>query len=155
LLRARKQKNDFVGKRIGEIIDNGNLVPTPVIFHMWLHQLEEARGDESVDGIIFEGSPRKLYEAWMLEETLWFYNLGDNVQVIHLDISDEEALRRLLSRGRNDDKEEAIRERLRWYKEEVMPAVEYYRDKGKLLEVQGEESIKDVSREILEKLHSE
>ena len=69
LLRARAEENDFVGKRIDEIISNGNLAPTPIIFHLWLHRFEELR-EKGVKKIIFEGSPRKLYEAMLLEAKL-------------------------------------------------------------------------------------
>jgi len=41
---------------------------------------------------------------------------------------------------------------LRWYKEEVTPVVQYYRDKGVLVEINGEQSIEDVQKEILETL---
>ena len=154
LLRARSEQSDFVGRRIGEIINKGDLVPTPVIFHLWLHELEATREDGSARGVVFEGSPRKLYEAWMLDETLWFYGLEQNMQVLHLNISDEEAMKRLLERGRKDDQPDAIRERLRWYQEQVSPAIEHYREKGKLIEINGEQSIEDVSKEVLEKLRN-
>jgi len=151
LLRARAEQADFVGKRIAEILEKGGLIPTPIIFHMWFHELEAAREESSVSGIIFEGSPRKLYEAWMLEETLGFYNLDANAHALYLHISDDEAVKRLLARGRSDDTEEAIRSRLRWFGQEVMPAVNYYRGKGKLIEINGEQSIEDVSKEVAEK----
>jgi len=61
-------------------------------------------------------------------------------------------VKRLLNRRRRDDQEEAILKRLRWYAEEVMPTVKYYREKGMLVEVNGEQSVESVSKEILEKL---
>jgi len=152
LLRARAEQNDFVGQRIGEILNKGGLVPTPVVFHLWLHELEAAREDSGISGVVFEGSPRKLYEALMLDETLWFYGLEQHMQVVHLNISDEEAMKRLLARGRKDDQPEAIRERLRWYQEQVSPVIEHFREKGKLVEINGEQSIEEVSTEVLEKL---
>ena len=153
LLRARAEEKDFVGNRIAGILDKGGLIPTPIIFHLWLHELEKIREAENeVKGFIFEGSPRKLYEAYLLDETLWFYNLEKNMRVVHLDITDEEAVKRLLARKRYDDTEAAIRERLQWYKAEVVPAIEYYREKGKLIEIKGEQSIEAVHQEIMEKL---
>jgi len=153
LLRARAEEKDFVGNRIAGILDKGGLIPTPIIFHLWLHELEKIREAENeVKGFIFEGSPRKLYEAYLLDETLWFYNLEKNMRVVHLDITDEEAVKRLLARKRYDDTEAAIRERLQWYKAEVVPAIEYYREKGKLVEINGEQSIEAVHQEIMEKL---
>src|SRR3989344_1076045 len=153
LLRARAEEKDFVGNRIAGIIDKGGLIPTPIIFHLWLHELEKIREAENeVKGFIFEGSPRKLYEAYLLDETLWFYNLEKNMRVVHLDITDEEAMKRLLARKRYDDTEAAIRERLQWYKAEVVPAVEYYREKGRLVEINGEQSGEAPHQEIAEKV---
>ncbi|MBI2098319.1 MAG: nucleoside monophosphate kinase [Candidatus Wildermuthbacteria bacterium] len=153
LLRARAEEKDFVGNRIAGILDKGGLIPTPIIFHLWLHELEKVTvAGDGGKGIIFEGSPRKLYEAYLLDETLWFYNLEKDMRVVHLDITDEEAARRLLERKREDDTEEAIRERLQWYKAEVVPAIEYYREKGRLVEINGEQSIEAVHQEIMEKL---
>ena len=153
LLRARAEEKDFVGNRIAGILDKGGLIPTPIIFHLWLHELEKIREAENeVKGFIFEGSPRKLYEAYLLDETLWFYNLEKNMRVVHLDITDEKAMKRLLARKGYDDTEAGIRERLQWYKAEVVPAIEYYREKGKLIEIKGEQSIEAVHQEIMEKL---
>ena len=73
------------------------------------------------------------------------------MRVVHLDITDEEAMKRLLARKRYDDTEAAIRERLQWYKAEVVPAVEYYREKGRLVEINGEQSVEAVHQEIVEK----
>jgi len=151
LLRQRAEQTDFVAKGIAEILARGGLIPTPIIFHLWLHELEASKDDENINGIIFEGSPRKLYEAFMLEETLRFYNLEANTRALYLDISDEEATRRLLDRARADDTESAIRSRLSWFAEEVMPAVEFYRGKNQLVEINGEQSIEDVTKEIEQK----
>ena len=41
LLRARKQTDDYTGKKIAETIDVGKRVPTPVMFKLWMDRLEE------------------------------------------------------------------------------------------------------------------
>lgn len=150
LLRARAKQDDFVGKRIAEIIDKGGLVPTPTIFHLWLHELEAIQNDSTSNGIIFEGSPRKVYEARLLDEVLWFYHLDGEMRVLHLDITDEVVIQRLLSRGRNDDEIEAIKTRLEWYQEKVNPVVKYYKEKGILTAINGDQSMDDVAKDITE-----
>lgn len=152
LLRKRAEIDDFAGRKISGILSKGGLIPTPIIFHLWLHELEALHEDGGVDGIVFEGSPRKVYEARLLDEALGFYDLEGEFSVIHLNISDEEAMTRLLDRGRSDDEEQAIVERLKWYKEEVDPVVEYYREQGRLVEVNGEQEIKLVGQELADKL---
>lgn len=153
LLRRRMQKNDFLGKGIAGILKKGGLIPTPIVFHMWLHALESLRKDKKAKGVILEGSPRKLYEAWMFKETLDFYTWGNNVRVFHIAISDKEALKRLLKRGRTiDDQTKAIKNRLLWFKKEVVPVVAFYKKEGILSEINGEQSVTGVYQDIRRKL---
>ncbi|MDP2641066.1 MAG: nucleoside monophosphate kinase [Candidatus Yanofskybacteria bacterium] len=152
LLRARAKVDDFAGRQIKAVLDRGGLIPTPIIFHLWLHELETIQGNSDLGGIIFEGSPRKVYEAHLLDEALGFYGLAGDFKVLYLNLSDEEAIRRLLERERHDDTQEAIQERLRWYRQEVEPVVEYYRKKGNLIEINGEQTMDEVEQEILQKL---
>lgn len=153
LLRKRMQKNDFLGRGIAGILKKGGLIPTPIVFHMWLHALESLRKDKKAKGVVLEGSPRKLYEAWMFKETLDFYDWGHDVRVFHIAISDREAIKRLCKRGRAiDDQMKAIKNRLTWFKKEVVPAISFYQKEGILSEINGEQSIENVHKEILRKL---
>lgn len=153
ILRRRCEKKDFLGGKLKKILQRGGLVPTPLVFHLWLHALETFRKDKTCKGVVMEGSPRKLYEAWMLKETLDFYNWGDDVRVFHIAISDKEALKRLLKRGRPiDDQIKAIKSRLLWFKKEVMPAISFYKKGRVLFEINGEQTIENVHKEILRKL---
>jgi adenylate kinase family enzyme len=60
-----------------------------------------------------------------------------------------------MGRGRVDDKnEEQVNGRLAWFDRDVLPVIEYFRenDRYTLLEINGEQTIEEVHREILEKL---
>lgn len=151
LLRKRAQKKDFVGKHIKQIMARGGLAPTPLVFHMWLHELEKIRKKKNSKGVILEGSPRKLYEAWMLQEALEFYGWGE-MKAVHLNISDKEAFKRLLLRARPDDKVQAVKERLKWFRTEVKPVIAFYKRQGLLVEVDGERSIKTIHKDMVRKL---
>ena len=50
---------------------------------------------------------------------------------------------------RDDDKAETVERRIRVYMEQTSPLIEYYRQKGLLVEVDGTKAIEDVSKEIL------
>lgn len=154
LLRQKAKEGDFSGEKIEEVLEKGGLIPTSIVCYVWMRRLEEIKAGENEDfkGILFDGSPRKLVEAKILEEALDWYGWGKNVRIILLDISREEAARRLAQRRRDDDTPEAIKERLDFFEEEVMPAVEYYKSKGSLIIVNGEQSVEDVYKEILTKL---
>lgn len=49
---------------------------------------------------------------------------------------------------REDDKAETVKRRIRVYLEQTAPLIEYYRGEGKLIEINGTQSIDDVSRDI-------
>lgn len=155
LLRKRCEKKDFLGKKLKNIMVTGGLVPTPLVFHLWLHELESFRKDKKSKGVILEGSPRKFYEAWMLKEALDFYEWGNEVRVFHIAISDTEALKRLLKRGRAiDDQTKAIKNRLSWFKKEVVPVISFYRKQGVLFDINGEQSPERVYEDIRKKLRT-
>ncbi|HPD19804.1 MAG TPA: nucleoside monophosphate kinase [Candidatus Pacearchaeota archaeon] len=181
LLRERKKIDDFTGRKISQVIDNGGIVATPVIFHLWMEKLEELKKKPDFKGVIFDGSPRKIKEAYLLEEALEWFEWDKNVKVLLIDISDEEVVRRISKRRicgqckeilifeegmekcpkcgssellkRPDDEIEGVKKRLAWFKEEVGPVIEYYKEQGNLLVINGEQSIEKVFEDILRALN--
>lgn len=150
LLRQKAEEKDFIGKKIKEVMEKGGLIPTPLVFSVWMPMLISFY-EEGVKGVIFDGNPRKLYEGFMLEEVFQLFN-WDDITFFHLKISEEEAEKRLLKRGRSDDVKEDIKERMRWFREEVEPVIEHYKDKGILIEVDGEQSVDMVWEDIKKNL---
>ena len=72
---------------------------------------------------------------------------------VFLDVSRDEVLRRLLARGRADDTEEIINNRIELYKKETGPVVEYMRNRPGFIEVKAEggtpeETAKEIIRRI-------
>ncbi|MBD3208164.1 MAG: AAA family ATPase, partial [Candidatus Nealsonbacteria bacterium] len=62
LLRSRKKKDDFTGRKIARQIDSGKRVHTPVVFNLWMEKFEEFKQKEEFKGIIIDGSPRTVLE---------------------------------------------------------------------------------------------
>ena len=58
---------------------------------------------------------------------------------------EEELVRRALLRGRGDDSEEVVRERLRVYREKTEPLIGYYRERGLLREIDGNRPVEEVT----------
>lgn len=134
-----------------KLMDEGKLQPEFLAVWMWGGEfVQRLEGDEE---IILDGTPRSLNEAKMLGDALAFY--GFTPQVLHMDISHDEAVERLTKRGRADDKEmKDIEERLRWYEEDVVPAIEHYRDEDfyMVYDIKGEGSIEEIHQNIKERL---
>lgn len=182
MLRARKTKRDFTGKKIARVMDAGFRIPTPVIFSMWMNRMEEMKKKPGLKGFIIDGSPRSLYEAEMLEMALEWYEWNKNKKVIYIKISPKESIQRLTKRrmckrcgriipyigefrklkkcdkcggtliARADDTLRGVKKRLTWFKTDVQPAINHYRKRGELLEINGEQPIEDVFRDILKSI---
>ncbi|MEK7482594.1 MAG: nucleoside monophosphate kinase [Patescibacteria group bacterium] len=182
LLRARKKRRDFTGLQIACYIDIGKRVPTPAIFYLWMAEFEKIKKTAKLNGFIIDGSPRSVLEAEMLDLTLSWYDWEKNQKVIYIKLSPQESVRRLTKRrqcakcsevipyfgefkamkkcpqcggelvARPDDTIQGVKERLKWFKTDVVPAINYYRKKGILLTINGEQSIENVSRDILKAL---
>lgn len=153
LLRKRAEQDDMVGRVIRDTLEKGKIIPTPITFMLWMPELDALlnKSDEW-RGVLFDGSPRKLHEAEMLDDVFELYGWQKQFYVLNIIISEEEAMRRLLKRGRSDDEEQDIRERLDWFKTLVEPVLERYRAKGNLVDINGEQSVEAVQKEILSKL---
>jgi len=152
LLRQRKKQEDFSGSKISTVIDNGGIIPTPVIFKLWMDKLEEFKKGSEFEGIIFDGSPRKIKEAYLMDEAIEWYEWNENVKVILIDISDEEVVKRIASRAgledRPEDSPEGIKKRLAWFEAEVVPVINYYKENNRLITINGEQSIEKVFNDI-------
>ncbi len=182
LLRERKKERDFTGIRTKNVVNTGGLIPTPVIFKLWLDKFEELKKKKNLKGFIMDGSPRKILEAYLIDEALQWYEWDKNIRVILIDISNKEAIRRLTKRRickkcgkvipyigkfreikdcpkcggrlikRTDDTVAGVKSRLNWFKTDVQPVINYYRKTGRLIEINGEQSIEDVFKDTLKKL---
>ncbi len=182
LLRARTKIKDYTGKKIKETIDQGKRIPTPVIFKIWMDRLESFRNKKNLKGFVIDGSPRTVSEAEMLEQALEWYGWSKNKKVFFIDIPLKEIVNRLTKRKicskcgriipyfgalnnlkkcdkcggklvkRADDNLRGVQERLRWFKSEVLPMVEYYKKKKMIIDVNGDKPIEKVAEEILRKL---
>jgi adenylate kinase len=109
--------------------------------------IDEMKGDEH---IVLDGLSRREDEAPVLDSAMQFYK-REKPFVILLDVSNEEVKRRLLIRGRHDDKDEKITERLRWFESDVMKAVKYFEEHSyyNFVHINGEQSIEKVHEDIL------
>lgn len=150
LLRKRASKQDYTGKKLRKVMKNGDLVPTTLAFFEWMGELNRLQKKQA-PGIIIDGSPRKILEAWMLDDVVDWYE-WKNVKVLNIAISEKEAIKRLVKRGRFDDEISDIKNRLKWYKKEVEPVIKYYKKKGMVVDINGEQSRPDVYKELRTKL---
>jgi adenylate kinase len=150
LFRDLAKSESDTGKRIKKILDEGGLPMDDLATTMWMHNL--AYNLKEGQGLLADGFPRRLPEAKSLDAFLEFLGRASYTYFILIDISDKEAFRRLKARGRADDTDEAIRGRMNYYGERVVEVVEYYKARGRLTVINGEQSIEDVHKDIMKAL---
>lgn len=128
-----KQANP-TARSVREVLKQGGLVPGWVAAFVWLKGfIEKGVADKH---LIFDGSPRRLWDAELIDEVIVWH--GRTLPLcIYLEVSEEEAARRLALRGRTDDTRRAIQNRMRYFAKDVMPVVNYYRKLDRLIKVDG------------------
>ncbi len=133
LLRAAVANGTELGKKAKAAMDAGELVADEVVIGMIRDRLNEP---DTANGFILDGFPRSLAQAEALDSML--ENLGRPLQgVIHLEVDNEEIVQRLLERGRADDNEDTIRNRLDVFDNQTQPLIEYYQNQDKFEAVDG------------------
>jgi adenylate kinase len=149
LLRELATKPLIAGKKIAALLDQGGLPPAWLVDFLLIRYFLE---QDPPAQMVLNGYPRRIGEAETFDEVMQWFGREKEILAILVDISREEAKRRLLSRARPDDSDARIEERLNWYESEVMPVVEYYESSQRLIRVNGEQSVEDVQKEIVDKL---
>ncbi|MBI4119839.1 MAG: nucleoside monophosphate kinase [Parcubacteria group bacterium] len=150
LFRQLARRNNVAGRKVKQVMDEGGLPPEWLAAFLWQSELlSNLRGGEN---IIFDGTPRRLDEAKEMDKTLEWLGWTD-IRAVLIDITPEEALARLLRRKRSDDTEETIKNRLAWFESSVAPAIDYYRDTGRLVRVDGLGTVEEVFARIKKELN--
>lgn len=146
MLRDHIKRQTESGKRAQAYVKSGELVPNEVIVAMLRATLAEQKS-----GFILDGFPRSVAQAEILEDIL-----ADNGQrltrVVQLRVPDEVVVSRLSKRGREDDKPEVIRNRLRVFNKQTAPVVGFYRQSGQLSAVDGNGTVAEVQARIRARL---
>ena len=143
------KEHSLSSRLAAEIYKTGNRQPDFIAVWMWSHLLvEKMTGGEHV---IFDGTPRSLQEAQIIDTAITFYN-RHRPQVMYLNISRETSKARMIARRRMDDINEGeIERRLNWFESDVLPAVEYFRNHSKysFVELDGDQPVEAVQQQLL------
>jgi adenylate kinase len=148
MLRAAVREGTELGRQAQEIMDRGELVPDAVMIGLIR---DRVASPDARDGFLLDGFPRTVEQARSLDELL-AGNAGGLSAVVNLlvpePLLEDRLLHRATAEGRSDDRPEAIRERLRVYRERTEPLIAFYRQRGLLVEVNGVGPVAEVSDRI-------
>ena len=174
LFRANIKNGTELGKRVQAILAAGDLVPDEVTIAMVEDRLEE---DDAKAGFILDGFPRTIAQADALAGTTQLDRVvnfvldkeaivrrlsgrrvckstGRTYHILYnppkVEGIDDETGEPLIQR--DDDKEEAIRNRLEVYEASTAPLIDYYRTKGLLVDIDASKSPEEVLKSMVEAL---
>ena len=140
MLRAEIAAGSDLGKQAKAIMESGQLVSDEIVIAMIAARL----GDK---GALFDGFPRTIAQAEALDKLL--AGRGSQIDaVIELQVGNEEIVQRMLARGRSDDNEATIRQRLAVFEAQTKPLTAYYRQQGKLRSIDGSGELAAISARI-------
>ena len=146
MLRKEVEKGSEIGKIAKSIIDRGEFVPNQIVLDLIKKKVEQ-----SPQGYVLDGWPRYMQQVEDMEKNEIGYDYA-----VFLDVSRDEVLRRLLARGRADDTEEIINNRIELYKKETGPVVEYMRNRPGFIEVKAEGGTpEETANEIIRRIENE
>ena len=144
ILRAAVTEKTELGKKADFFMAAGELVPDELMLDLILERLSHS---DAVPGWILDGFPRNVPQANFLDSLL--EKIGQPCEfVVNLDVPDEVLLVRLLSRGRQDDNEAVIRNRLDVYRQQTEPLIDFYRNRQQLVSVDGNQTVETVTSEL-------
>ena len=141
LVRDKSQEDSEVGRNLKDSLAKGLLSNDAVVADLVKKKISE---ESCQDRLVMDGYPRELHQ-------LDFFDPKFD-KAFYLELSDAEALERLLKRGRADDTPELIRTRLAIYHKRTEPVLDYYRKQGILTTVDGSQSIKAITEAIIKSL---
>jgi len=179
ILREISTQKTPLGEKISDFLDKGVLVDNQIMTEILKNYLTR---ENFKKGILLDGFPRNLNQVSLLETILKnnqaeinkviFLNIsneesirrltarricpkcGRNFNLVTLPPKQDEICDdcHIQLVRRDDENDEVIKERLKVYQEETLPVIDYFRQKGMVVEINGEQPIEVIHQEILKKI---
>lgn len=178
IIRAALKNGTEMGLKAKSYIDAGELVPDNVVIGIIKERLSEP---DCKKGYILDGFPRTIPQAVALDDMGFVIDAALSIEVADSEIVKRMSGRRVCEKCgasyhteykkpkvdgvcnvcggklviRKDDEPETVKNRLNVYHEQTEPLKDFYKSCGKLIEVQGQDEVKDTTRLVLEALENQ
>jgi len=170
MMRAEKKSGSDLGQKFADYMEQGKLVPDEMVGELIKKRL---RQDDAKNGAIFDGYPRTVAQAELLDSILT--ELGRQIdKVISIEVALDDVIERISGRRtdpstgqvyhltynpppadfggelvqRKDDTPDVVRERYKGYENKTLPVLPYYEAKGLVAAVNGVGSLDEVTERI-------
>ena len=144
MMRDLAKMDTPTGRKVRSALDKGDYVDTKIVLDTLQKRLSRK---DTERGYVLDGFPRSMEQVKEMEDR----NIGYD-HAVYLDVAEEEVIRRLMSRGRADDKPEIIKNRIKVYKKQTQPVIDYYKDKLITIKAKGGEQIEDIASLIIKQI---
>ncbi|HEX4965729.1 MAG TPA: adenylate kinase [Thermoanaerobaculia bacterium] len=145
MLREAVAEGSELGVKVQGIMESGALVDDATMAEVVRDRLGKP---DARQGFLLDGYPRTLPQAETLEGILRDAGLSMEA-VLLVEVPEDELVRRMLLRGRADDQEVVVRERLRVYQAKTAPLIGYYRERGLLRQIDGNRPVDEVAAQMI------
>jgi adenylate kinase len=138
----------FAEDKVATALNSGQLQPDFMCTILWGRAMLDQLDDKS--HLLIDGFPRTVGQIPDLDDAFAFFERG-TLDVINLATPEEVVRARMESRARADDTADSIEARLRWYKEDTLPVIEYYRTRPntRVHDLDGTDTIDGVHSQIV------
>ncbi len=148
ILRSAVANQTALGLQANLYMSRGDLVPDELVVALVQERLNNPDVQE---GWILDGFPRNVAQAKFLDSLLADIDQFCDYAV-NLEVPDDVLVHRMLERKRSDDTEEVIRNRLKVYREQTSPLIDFYMKQKKLAVVNGNQPMEDVTADLMKLL---
>ncbi|MFZ4739862.1 MAG: adenylate kinase [Bacteroidales bacterium] len=149
ILRHEIAEGTPLGMEAKDIIDKGGLASDEIIVQILENRI---LANPDSNGILFDGFPRTVVQAYILEGLLLKLNTS-LLCMLSLEVPENELVQRMLERGKTsgrvDDKEDIIKFRLQEYRNKTLPVAQFYNEKKKLFPINGVGKLDDVLKRLV------
>jgi len=144
----------YAEDKIAATLGTGVLQPDFITTVLWGKAMLDQLDNKS--HLLIDGFPRTIGQVPDLEDAFAFFD-RTFVEVINIDTPEDVVRARMTGRARADDTTESIEERLRWYREDTLPVLDYYRNRPDTMvyDIDGTKDIDAVHLEIVKALKVE
>ena len=143
MLRAAVASESDIGMQAKKIMEVGGLVSDEIVFSIIK---ERMLLEDCEKGFVLDGFPRTINQAEGLESLL---EGSKKIKfVISIKVNEDSILKRLIERGRSDDKPEIIKNRFKTYNSQTQPLISFYEERKLLFHIDGMQEIEKVFEDI-------
>ena len=143
MLRSAVGSGSEIGMKAKNIMERGGLVSDEIVLSIVEERIAK---NDCENGFILDGFPRTVNQAEKLD--LLLSNSHKLDCVLRIKVDEDEIIKRLIDRAREDDKPEIIKNRFKTYNSETQPLIPFYEERKILFNINGMQEIEEVSEDI-------